>query len=68
MGYSLWGHKESDTTEQLTLSLSSPKYLQREMPVIKQPFPHEGPWRGLGPGGPVVQKRLVRLRVRRKSI
>ena len=23
MGYSLWGHKESDTTEQLTLALFS---------------------------------------------
>ena len=25
MGYSLWGHKESDTTEQRTLSLSLPR-------------------------------------------
>jgi len=26
-GYSLWGHKELDMTEQLTLSLSNIKYL-----------------------------------------
>ena len=69
MGYSPWGRKELDTTERLHfLSLSPPKYLQRGMPVRKQPVLHEEPWKGLGPGGPIVQKRLVKPRVRSKSI
>ena len=40
-GYSPWGHKESDMTEQLTLSLSC-KLEQAPLTFLQQPLPEVG--------------------------
>ena len=38
MGYSPWGHKESDTTEQLTLTRCLPRVFQLEVQHVCLPF------------------------------
>ena len=53
VGYSLWGHKESDTTEKLQFSLVSfclvlfPRALPHKQSVVHggHRWPHQGPWK-----------------------
>ena len=41
MGYSSWGHKESDTTEQLTLSLSLLSLRSHHTGTLRKSLPPE---------------------------
>ena len=60
MSYSPWGHKESDTTEELTLSLSNTNWASLVTQMVKsQPAMREAWVRSLGQEDPLEKGMTI---------